>query len=504
VITAWILVSVLLGGAIAIGAMALDGACRSLRVPTRWGWSAALTLLVLLTILVPFRRTPHAGALSIPAALAATATNAGHHPAASMSTVAQAMSVARAVVDASIARLTSVVVLAVPPAVDRWLLIAWIGSSVLLLIGGALVFRRLLRAHRTWPVALLHGERVHVAPDAGPAVLGFARGVIVVPRWLAECATDVQQIVVAHEREHLRARDPILLTAGAVAVMLLPWNPAAWWMLARLRLAVELDCDRRVLDGGVRTRDYGALLIDLAGRTAGITLGTPLVGLTMLAERTTHLERRIFAMSAPRPRLAALRIAAGSLVALVAALAACESRLPTSVDVDNMTATSAERAAAKAGITSGSDSLTTYYIDGYVAGSDAAHALPANRITSVRVVRDTANRAKGSVWITTRDTAARVARSTSTPDTAAAPRVVRAVTIRDEAHHVTIHADSTSHFAGLMFVDGKRIEPSALSTISRSDIASVEVIKGERAAALYPNEPAAAQGVIQITTKHAP
>ena len=49
-----------------------------------------------------------------------------------------------------------------------------------------------------------------------------------------------------HEREHQRARDPLLLHAAAVGALVMPWNPAVWWMLSRLKLAVEMDCDARV------------------------------------------------------------------------------------------------------------------------------------------------------------------------------------------------------------------------------------------------------------------
>ena len=73
-------------------------------------------------------------------------------------------------------------------------------------------------------------------------------------RWLLRRAPDEQRIVLAHEAEHVRARDPLLLAAGCAGVALLPWHPVSWWLLARLRLAVELDCDRRVLRRGVAPR----------------------------------------------------------------------------------------------------------------------------------------------------------------------------------------------------------------------------------------------------------
>lgn len=481
-IAAWMIVSALLGGAIVVGAIALDGVCRALNVSRRWTWVAALASLVVLTVLVPLRRMSDAGVVRLPVWVTITSVNARGRASMETSLGGRLLDAARGAIDAPVARVARGIAHVVSPAFDRWLMIAWGACSVSLLVLGVVVYRRLRIAQGSWPVSSLHGERVHVAPDAGPAVFGFLRGSIVVPPWLVECAADVQQVVLAHEREHVRARDPMLLTFGALAVVLLPWNPVAWWMLARLRLAVELDCDRRVLASGVRMREYGTLLIDLAGRTTGIPLGAPLVGLTMLAERTTHLERRIVAMSAPRPRLAPLRIVAGSLVALIAALAACESRLPTEADVSNMTAVSAQQSAAMVGIMNGSDSLTTYYINDRVAAAAEARALSPEQIASVRVIkRDSVNGGKSSMWISTR-----AANGTMGPI------------------HVKIREDGSGGkmFAGPIFIDGKRTDQNGMKSLSPNDIVSIEVIKGPRAAALYPNDSAAAQGVIQITTKH--
>lgn len=500
-IAAWMLGSVVLGAVIALGAVALDGAARAAHRTVRWTWAGAISTVVLLTMLLPIRRVSDAGSIGI--TTVTTVTRGAALPNAGTPLAARALAAARSAMDAPFAQLVRLVARSVSPAANQWLLGGWIVCSIALLALGAYVLRRLLEARRSWPVESLHGESVHVAPSAGPAVMGFVRGAIVVPCWLAECTPEVQQVVLAHEREHLRARDPLLLALGAVAVILLPWNPAVWWMLARLRLAVELDCDRRVIGAGVRARDYGTLLIDLAGRTTGVPLGAPLVGLTMLAERTTHLERRIVAMSTPRPRHAALRIAAGSLVALTAVLAACEAKMPTSVDVDNMTAASAERSATQVGLMNGSDSLRTYYVNGKRVTAAEAHAIASDKIASIGVAErratgpsDTAGAprkfrvtipdgvnilpdsaaAKGQiVWIETRD--------------APAPQFERKVTLAD------------SRFAGLVFIDGKRSNGAAMTQINPADIASIEVLKGARAAALYPNDPAAAQGVIQITTK---
>src|SRR5262249_56789106 len=106
----------------------------------------------------------------------------------------------------------------------------------------------------------------------GPVVTGLVRPEIVVPRWMLQRAPSEQRVVLAHEAEHVRAGDALLLATASAAVILMPWNPALWYMLSRVRLAVELDCDARVLRGGVAAMAYGTLLIDLAEQALPLTL----------------------------------------------------------------------------------------------------------------------------------------------------------------------------------------------------------------------------------------
>jgi hypothetical protein len=104
--------------------------------------------------------------------------------------------------------------------------------------------------------------------------------------------------MVAHEREHLAAGDPWLLAAALGALVLVPWNAPLWWIVRRLRHAIELDCDRRVLRRCVQTRAYGALLLKVSqGPAPGFAVVTP-----MLGEPVSYLERRIRAMTPRMPR----------------------------------------------------------------------------------------------------------------------------------------------------------------------------------------------------------
>jgi hypothetical protein len=130
-----------------------------------------------------------------------------------------------------------------------------------------------------------------------------------------ERSTAEQQLIMAHEISHLRERDPLLLTAALSALALLPWNPALWWQLHRLRYAIEVDCDARVLNSGHEAQAYGEALIEVGRRRSGF------VGIVAgMSESKTLLEQRIEIMAQRNRRPWTLGFAA--LCALAIALAA--------------------------------------------------------------------------------------------------------------------------------------------------------------------------------------
>jgi TonB family protein len=130
--------------------------------------------------------------------------------------------------------------------------------------------------------------------------------------------------VLRHEEEHRRARDPLLLFGAAVLVALMPWNPALWWCAHRLRLAVELDCDARVLAVHGRPERYGLLLMMMAQRrSAAATTLAP-----ALTSPTSNLERRIIAMRRTAPRLARAQLLAFSALAIASIVVACSVDSP--------------------------------------------------------------------------------------------------------------------------------------------------------------------------------
>lgn len=172
-------------------------------------------------------------------------------------------------------------------ALLAWVPLLW---AVIYCAGLACAVRRLVRAWRLWR-GLLGGARrlsrqalgAHGGFDArqlydiarhrvtvmetdaavSPMLVGAWRPVLLLPRHLRDFPVIEQQMVIAHELQHRRARDPWLLGVSALVQTLLWFNPAPRWFGARLAWAVELACDRRVLAGRPpqqRKQYAGALL----------------------------------------------------------------------------------------------------------------------------------------------------------------------------------------------------------------------------------------------------
>lgn len=202
---------------------------------------------------------------------------------------------------------------------DRPVAWLWAFLSALLVVRAVLSFRRLCRLQKGWEEGELEGERILVSGIVGPAVVGWRKARIVLPRWVLGKARCIQQLILAHEREHLQARDPLLVAAAGLLVVLAPWNPLLWWQFRRLRAAIEMDCDGRVLRGrpGER-RAYGELLLEVGGLTA------PIVGTARLAGARSTLERRIELLvqdlDRVRPEGVFIRASGGAVMVLVALL----------------------------------------------------------------------------------------------------------------------------------------------------------------------------------------
>lgn len=150
---------------------------------------------------------------------------------------------------------------------DVVLVTLWVIASTILMVQVLRALCTLARVQRQGKRAHVDGEHVLIDDTLGPAVIGLAAPTIVIPAWLLGMDDALRTLVLRHEREHCRVRDPALVWLSVVTTTLLPWNPALWWVSRRLRLAMEIDCDTRTMRGTDDRTRYAKLLVLIAGNS---------------------------------------------------------------------------------------------------------------------------------------------------------------------------------------------------------------------------------------------
>jgi beta-lactamase regulating signal transducer with metallopeptidase domain len=180
------------------------------------------------------------------------------------------------------------------PSLNKFLRWMWLLTSVGLLGFYALSWMQLRKASRGWRREILDRQEVWITADLGPAVFGYLKPRVLLPEWVLNTPTDSRASILRHELEHVSACDPLLLLFALAAVAAAPWNIPLWWQLRRLRFAIEVDCDARVVRGGTNVRTYGEVLLTVGQQGTFTTTG--MVALTELA---SHLERRIRILTEP-------------------------------------------------------------------------------------------------------------------------------------------------------------------------------------------------------------
>lgn len=497
-ITALALYTLAMGGLLAAGALLLQTVAQRAGYPKRFIWFGALGLMVALTFVAPWRTA----SISVnPEVAAAIAASDGAPVVAPEWADLRGQNAMGLVGRAPLRHAIEVLARRVPPSLDRAFGVLWATSSALLFALLLLILRRLDRARQRWPIGNLLGTPVRLSERSGPAIYGVFAMDIVVPRTLLASGTAAQAVVLAHEQEHRHARDPLLLASAAALVSTMPWNPVAWWFLSHLRLAIELDCDARVLHRGVTVRQYGDVLLTMAGSFPPASRAAQ--GVALLAS-PRNLHRRILAMTTPPTVRSPILTAVLALAAAAVAVTACTTEVPTAMDIrdaDVNTVAEALGLPAQSG-------AVEFVVDGEVWTEARGRALLPEQIASIEVVRmgDPPQR-RAQIRIATNPSdatpgAAALVLPEGTPtapaamDRASAPPVT--VTLRGD--HVVVPGTGANP-APLMVVDGEVLEaPTTLQTMVRPDqIAKIEILKGEAAIALFGER--GIHGVIRVTTR---
>ena len=184
-------------------------------------------------------------------------------------------------------------VLAAMPATQSQLKLGWfvLSSGMLMLLVLRSVW--LLSHQRRWQKTSLLGTPVYLSGGIGPCVAGLLRPRIVMPVWLQLIPPRQQALLLAHAQCRLAARDPQLLALAYALIVLMPWNLPLWWQLHRLRFAIEVDCDARMLAQGHALRDYATVLRRHGQYYSGLTGAAPIVlGDPRALRRRRHLMAR--------------------------------------------------------------------------------------------------------------------------------------------------------------------------------------------------------------------
>lgn len=305
-IATWMLYTLLVGGLIVAAAHACHSLLRLLGRPVRWVWAGTILAVVAIPLLTALRPAP--GAPATPEA------------------VVESVALVKPILAPVTAGLTT---LPAARSLDRPLLVAW-GATSLILLAALLHSVGVLRGRRReWPQASVNGRRVLVAGDVGPAVVGWRGMQVVVPAWVLALDEEARGLILAHEEEHIRTRDPQLMLGGLLMAMVMPWNLPLWYAWRRLRLAIELDCDARVLATGVNRRAYGETLLEASSRVSH----TDLPALATFAERSGQLEERLSALAPAPVRRRTVRLAGAGLAAAALLTVACTMDNPLGIDL---------------------------------------------------------------------------------------------------------------------------------------------------------------------------
>ncbi|MGV3707749.1 MAG: M56 family metallopeptidase [Gemmatimonas sp.] len=372
----WMLYSIGIGALFVLAALSAESILRSACIPLRFVWGLAIALTVAFTVAAPLRAS-RATTSAVPMELLTMATTQPTVVAEPtlLDRISALASSATGTLNVPVTRVMDWAS-TTSGAFNTSLGALWLITGVAALLLLAAVYTRSMRESARWPKMRLQGRSVRVAPETGPAVMGLAPPEIVIPQWVLLRTEQEQALVLDHENEHVRARDPQLLAAACVTVALMPWNPAVWYMWSRLRLAVEVDCDQRVLKHGVKKPLYGELLVALSAQRPWNSFAMP-----AFSWGTSHLERRLVAMTPHRTRFATARRMGSAAVIGLSLVAACQSEMPTAAEVEAM-----DVAAVTHRVQRATDS-TVYFVDNVATSKEQAMAIASDEIGSVEVKR---------------------------------------------------------------------------------------------------------------------
>lgn len=188
-----------------------------------------------------------------------------------------------------------------------WCAVLWVLGMLAVLIWGMVSAVRLRRTVRE---AVSEGGEVWTCGAVPtPFVLGLLRPRIYLPPHLDDTT---RTYVLAHERHHIRRRDPWWKLLGWCLLAVYWWNPAVWLCWVLFCRDMEMSCDEAVLDalGSEAKRGYSLSLVAHAA-------AAPMPAALAFGEHdATRRVKNVLAWKKATPRVAFLAAAAAVLAVM--------------------------------------------------------------------------------------------------------------------------------------------------------------------------------------------
>ncbi|MFH1841960.1 MAG: M56 family metallopeptidase, partial [bacterium] len=230
-----------------------------------------------------------------------------------------------------------------------WALIGWGPGALLVLLWRGMGWRNAVslvrRARpltagcwRTTADGLLGGRRRYPRPRLlcsddieVPALFGFWRPVLLVPRHALDWSPLRIHATLLHELAHLKRGDTWNLLLVQIACLLHWLNPLAWILAQKLSVERERAADDYALNRGVKVSDYAEHLL-AASRQAATRRAHPALNVLSMARGTDFKERVLSVLDPATTRRASLLhsgMVALLIVTTVVSLAALQPWEPT-------------------------------------------------------------------------------------------------------------------------------------------------------------------------------
>lgn len=214
---------------------------------------------------------------------------------------------------------------------------AWGCGAVLTALGLAVVQVRFVRSLGV--LTARNGLRYATRTDISPGVMGLLRPTVIVPADFDRRYTHAErELILSHERMHVRRGDLLANALCTLLRCLLWFNPLAHWATSRFRFDQELACDAMTLSArAASARAYSTALLKTVAPAEALALRSPW--------RDTHpLTRRILNLARP-PLSRRRRLLGAVLVATMSATLAAGAWRVQALQTDRTSAIIATGAA---------------------------------------------------------------------------------------------------------------------------------------------------------------